>query len=93
MKKTLSDYASIAEIIAALCIVISLGFVGLQIKGSNEEARAATAQAVFDSELFMVRTFIEESEVWDKVLSGAPLDPGEELRKGINHVQHGNHGN
>ena len=84
MKANLSDYASIAEIAAAICVVISLIFVGFQINEGNRETRAATAQAVFDSELLMTRTFIEQAETWDKVLNGVALEPGGELRKGIN---------
>jgi hypothetical protein len=84
MKSNLSDIASIAEIMASICVVLSLVFVGLQINEGNRETRAATAHALIDSELFMAKTLIEHSGTWAKVLNGAALEEGEELRKGIN---------
>ena len=45
MKLKLTDWASIAEIIAAIGVVFSLIFVGLQINEGNQETRAATIQA------------------------------------------------
>lgn len=84
MKSNLSDIASIAEIAAAIAVIVSLVFVGLQINEGNRETRAATAQALFDSELFLAKTFVEHADTWEKILIGAPLEEGEELRKGIN---------
>ncbi len=49
----------------------------------NRETRSATAQAIYDSELFMAKTFVEHAETWNKILIGAPLQDGEELRRGI----------
>ena len=84
MKSNLSDIASIAEIIAAIGVIVSLVFVGLQLNEGNKETRAATAQAMFDSELFMAKTFVEHAETWEKVVNGIPLEEGAEQRKGIN---------
>ena len=52
MKIKLADWASIAEILGAVAIVISLVFVGFQINDGNRETRAATTQAILDSEMF-----------------------------------------
>jgi hypothetical protein len=79
----LTDWASIAEIIAAIGVIFSLIFVGLQINEGNQEARAATIQAASDAESFMIATIVNHSETWDKVVTGAPLDSGAETRKGI----------
>ena len=43
MKDKLQEYALIAEIISAICIVLSLIFVGLQVRQGAEETAANTA--------------------------------------------------
>ena len=43
MDQKLSDWASIAEIIGALAIVISLIYVGVQVNDSTRAVRSATA--------------------------------------------------
>lgn len=83
MKWKLSDWASIAEIVAAIGVIFSLIFVGIQVSEGNLEMRAATIQAATDAEASMVTTFIEHKETWDKVMTGQPLDEGAELRGGI----------
>ncbi len=83
MKSKLSDVASVAEIIASVGVILSLIFVGLQISDSNRETRAATVQAILDSELFMIATITNHAGTWDKVITGAPLASGEERRMGI----------
>jgi hypothetical protein len=84
MRLKLTDWASIAEIIAAIGVVFSLIFVGLQINDGNQETRAATLQAASDAEAFMIATIVNHSETWDKVITGARLENGAETRKGIN---------
>ena len=84
MKLKLKDWASIAEIIAAIGVILSLIFVGLQINEGNQETRAATIQAASDAEAFMLVTFVNHSETLNKVVTGAPLQSGAETRKGIN---------
>lgn len=42
MKEILEQYASISQIISAIAIIISLVFVGLQIKGNTKATRAST---------------------------------------------------
>jgi hypothetical protein len=83
MKRELSEWAAIAEIIAAGGVILSLIFVGLQINEGNQEARAASVQAASDAEVRMLSTFIAEKDIWDKVITGAPLEKGTELRGGI----------
>jgi len=84
MRMKLTDVASIAEIIAAIGVIFSLIFVGLQINEGNQETRAATIQAASDAEAFMIATIVNHSETWNKVVTGAPLESGAETRKGIN---------
>jgi hypothetical protein len=44
MKKSLADWASIAEILGAAAIVVSLAFVGLEIRANTRATQAATLQ-------------------------------------------------
>jgi hypothetical protein len=83
MKMKLSDWASLAEIIAAIGVILSLIFVGLQINEGNQETRAATLQAAADGEAFMIATMLNHSDTWHKVVTGAPLENEEEIRIGI----------
>ena len=46
MKLKLAEYASIAEIIGAFAVVISLIYVGVQVNGSTSAVRAASANDV-----------------------------------------------
>ena len=83
MKFKLSEWASIAEILGAIAIVISLLFVGFQISDSNREARAATVQAALDSEMAFQAEIARYASIWEKVATGMPLAEGEETRRGI----------
>ncbi len=82
--ESLSRWASIAEIIAAVGVILSLIFVGLQINEGNRQTRAATVQAATDSEMLMQTQFLRYADTWDKLASGKPLEEGEETRIGIN---------
>ena len=83
IKLKLNELALIAEIVAAVGVIFSLIFVGFQISDGSNETRAATIQAASDAESYMNVTLIAYSGTWDKVVVGAPLDSGEETRRGI----------
>lgn len=68
MKIKLTEWASMAEIIGALAIVISLVFVGLQINDSNREARAATTQSVLDAEIAFQSELLRHGDIWVTVV-------------------------
>jgi hypothetical protein len=87
MKPRLSELASVAEIVASIGVILTLIFVGLELNEGNREARASTTQLVIKTEMDMVAVFITNSETWDKVVTGAPLAEGEEMRKAINLYQ------
>ena len=72
MKEKLSQLASTAEIIASIGIVLSLLFVGLQIRDANREARAATLRSAADTELYMAAEIANHAATWDKLLNGEP---------------------
>ena len=76
LNQKLSAWASIAEILGAVAIVISLIFVGLQINDGNRETRAATTQATLDAEMSFQAELVRNSDVWEKVVSrGDRSDP------------------
>lgn len=79
----LSEWASIAEIIAAVGVILSLIFVGMQINEGNQETRAATLQAAADGEAYLIATILNHPGTWDKMLTGQSLEDGEEKRTGI----------
>jgi hypothetical protein len=82
-KLKLSDWASIAEVLGAIAVVVSLLFVGFQIGEGNREARATRVQAALDSEMVFQAAILREASVWEKIVTGAPLAAGQETRKGI----------
>ena len=82
-KLKLADWASVAEILGAFAIVVSLLFVGFQINDSNRETRAATAQAALDLEMLFETQIAQYAGTWQKVLTGMSLADGEESRRGI----------
>ncbi len=83
MNQKLSDWASIAEIIAAVGVVLSLLFVGFQIRDGNRETRAATVQAALDSELAVDAELLRYADTWQKLSTGVSLSDGAETREGI----------
>lgn len=87
MKLKLSEVASIAEIIASIGVIATLVFVGVELSEGNRETRAATNQLIIKSEMDMVAVFVENAGTWHKVVTGAPIAEGEEMRKAINLYQ------
>ena len=49
---SLQDWGAIGELLGGVAIIVSLLYVGLQIKHGNQETRANTLQATLDSEMF-----------------------------------------
>jgi hypothetical protein len=84
MNPKLSELASIAEIIASIGVIVTLVFVWVELNDGNREARAATEQLVIKTEMDMTAVFIANASTWNKVVTGAPIDEGEEMRKAIN---------
>jgi hypothetical protein len=46
---TLQDWSNLAQVIGALAVVISLFYVGFQVKRNTSAVRSATEQAVHDN--------------------------------------------
>ena len=74
---------AIAEMLAAFGVIISLIFVGVQVRKGSAESRAATKQATTDTEIHMVSTFARYPEIWNKVQTGQPLADVVETRQAI----------
>ncbi len=60
-KSRLSDWANIAEIGAAIAVVFSLIFVGLQLQSSTEATEAATREAINRKDLAFLSLRIDSS--------------------------------
>lgn len=83
MKEQLSRLASTTEIVTSIGVVLSLIFVGLQVRDANRETRAATLRSAADTELYLAAEVANHAATWDKLLNGEPLTSGAETRKGI----------
>jgi len=82
MNQRLSDLASIAEIIGAGGVILSLIFVGIQLGEGNRETRLATLQAATDSEMTLQGEFLRYADIWQKINLSLPLEE-DEVRRGI----------
>ncbi len=80
---SLQDWGAIGELLGGFAIIVSLLYVGLQIKHGNQEARAATLQATLDSEMLVQAEAMRYAGTWDKVVTGVHLADGEETRRAI----------
>lgn len=82
MKLGLADL-SVTELVGTTAVVLSLIFVGVGIRDSNREARAATIQAALNADMHLQEVLTQYASVWDKILSEESLGSGEENRRGI----------
>ena len=78
MKKTLTDWANVAEIIGAFAIVLSLIFVGVQIRENTRAAQNATFQQSVSQELgiFQALSALDREALlrWNEYRLGPGLD-------------------
>jgi hypothetical protein len=82
-KLTLSDWASIAEVAGAIAVVLSLLYVGVQVKANTDEIRAANRQAFVNRSLLAtgnIATSTELATAFAKIAVGAPLTPTETIQ-------------
>ena len=82
-KLRLSEWASIAEILGAIAIVVSLYFVSSELSEGNRETRAATTQATLDSAMAFNVEILRYADVWEKVLSDEGFSDDVEKRRAI----------
>ena len=72
MKLKLSDYSSIADVVAAIAIVVSLVYVGIQISDNTRATRSANANAAssqVSSAYATVGSNPETSEIFYRALT------------------------
>jgi len=77
-KLTLSDWASIAEVIGAIAVVFSLLYVGMQVKANTDEIRASNRQNFVNRSAQAtsnVATNPELAAAFAKVDAGTTLTP------------------
>ena len=63
MSELLKEYALIAEIISGIAIIISLIFVGIQIKRNTKATQASTFQAIAELDINMLLNFGSSKEL------------------------------
>ena len=84
---TLSEAASLSEIVGALAVVGSLIYVGIQVRQSNAIARATAYRAIHDDIgkfLTPLSTDPEIHRIWEKaILSEEELQRAEQDRLGM----------
>ena len=80
---SLQDWGAIGELLGGVAIIVSLLYVGLQIKHGNRETRANTLQATLDSEMSLQTEAMRYAGTWDKIVTGVHLADGEETRRAI----------
>ena len=77
------DAASIAEVIGAIGVMISLVFVGLQVMQANKQSRNAARQEQVVATGLISRVLAEDaqlSDVWTRALAGLELTPAEQTQ-------------
>jgi hypothetical protein len=76
-------YANVAEIVGVILVVVTLVFLTLEIRHNTRALRATTIQSVMQSEMALSNFLAEHAETWEKVLTGAQIEAGAEMRKAI----------
>lgn len=77
------DLASIADIIGALGVMISLVFVGLQVMQANKQSRIAARQEQVVSTGHIHRMIADDSQladIWSRAVAGQDITPSEQTR-------------
>lgn len=79
----LENIANIAEIVGVVLVLVTLVFLTLQIRQNTRAIRSTTIQAVMQSEMAFSEILMTNAALWEKVVSGAALEPGTETRGAI----------
>ena len=83
MNLLLSDYAAIAEIIASIAVILSLVFVGFQVRESNRAGRVNAVQTTWEFEMELAGKMADHAETWNKAVRGQEFSDDIELRRAI----------
>lgn len=79
----LEQVANIAEIVGVVLVVVTLVFLTLQIRQNTKALRSTTIQAVLEFEMEFGSILLRNAATWEKILTGAPVAQGAELRQAI----------
>ena len=84
------ELGALGEFVGAFAVVVTLGYLAVQVRHSksalqinSQETRAATKQAILESEMFFQSQILRYAGTWEKVVVGDALADGEEMRRGI----------
>ncbi len=65
---TLTDYSAVADLLAAFGVIVSLLYVGYQVKETRKAVRAATAQARTDLGIQLISArWTAKAMVWIRI--------------------------
>ena len=66
-------------------IIVSLLFVGYQLRDANRSTHAGTIQSVTDTETRFIALAMEHAEIWDRIVSGNSFAdlPRCDVRRGV----------
>ena len=76
MRKSLQDYAFIAEIVGGIAVVFSLLYVGFQIQLNTSERRAESVESITAGNRQLALVYVNNNDAgvaWHKVLRGEEL--------------------
>jgi len=71
---------AISEIVGAVAVVITLGYLASQIRQSNELLRSESRQALVTNDVTSLSANLEHTEVFAKYVAGVNLSPEEQLK-------------
>src|SRR5215470_13961203 len=71
---TLQDWSNFAQVIGAIAVVVSLFYVGFQIKRNTSAVRSATAQAVHDNYADWYMNMMGDAELSQIAINGNTLN-------------------
>lgn len=81
-KPTLAKLSDLAQVISAVAVIVSLVYVGREIKANTDASRAATRQAIAETDLQFISTLLDPLTILEaesKLASGFELSPTENL--------------
>jgi len=66
-------------------IIVSLLFVGFQLRAANRSTHAGTIQSVTDTETRFIALAMEHADIWDRIMSREAFAPDSriEIRRGV----------
>ncbi len=76
MRKSLQDYAFIAEIVGGIAVVLSLLYVGFQIQLNTSERRAESVESITAGNRQLALVYVNNNDAgvaWHKMLDGEEL--------------------